>query len=114
MNKMTMKMTTDKPRAQKNITIPHDRLTEFCQRWQNVELALFGSVLRDDFRPDSDIDVLVTFAPGEHWSLFDLVAMQDEISSIFGRQAHLIEPDTITNPFRRRTILEEPKIIYAA
>jgi hypothetical protein len=49
------------------------QIAEFCQRWQIIEFALFGSILRDDFRPDSDIDVLLTFSPDSRWSLFDWV-----------------------------------------
>jgi uncharacterized protein len=67
------------------IPLPDVELEELCRRWQVSELALFGSVLRDDFRPDSDVDVLVTFAPGAHWSLFDRVRMQKELESILGR-----------------------------
>ena len=111
---MTMEKMADKPRIQKNIAIPHDQLADFCRRWQIVELALFGSVLRDDFRTDSDIDVLVKFAPGEHWSLFDLVTMQLELEQIFERKVDLVEPDSLANPFRRRTILKDPEVIYAA
>jgi len=51
------------------LVVPIDRIAEFCRRWKITELALFGSVLRDDFRPDSDVDVLVTFAPDAPWSL---------------------------------------------
>jgi hypothetical protein len=57
------------------ISIQHEEIEAFCQRWQITELAFFGSVLRDDFRPDSDVDVLMTFAPGVEWSLFDHIAI---------------------------------------
>jgi len=60
------------------IDIPTDEIADFCRRWKVTELALFGSVLRGDFSPDSDVDVLVSFAPDAHWSLLDLVRMQDE------------------------------------
>ncbi len=52
------------------IAIPQDKIADFCRRWKITEFALFGSVLRDDFRPDSDVDVLVTFAPDARWGLF--------------------------------------------
>jgi predicted nucleotidyltransferase len=87
------------------IPIPLPKLEEFCQRWQVIELALFGSVLCDDFRPDSDVDVLVSFAQDDPWSLFDLVDMKAELQKLFGRQVDLIERNGLRNPFRCRSIL---------
>jgi uncharacterized protein len=72
------------------IAASSDQLAEFCRRWQIRELALFGSVLREDFRPESDVDVLVTFAPGASWGLFDHVRMEDELSHLFGRRVDLV------------------------
>ncbi|MEP7284511.1 MAG: nucleotidyltransferase family protein [Chloroflexota bacterium] len=98
------------------IDLPMDRIAEFCRRWQVIEFALFGSVLRDDFRPDSDIDVLVTFAPGVGWSLFDIVHMRDELSEIFGREVDLGERPTLEkdpNYIRRKEILSTVQVIYA-
>ncbi len=66
------------------IPIDRDKTAEFCRRWKITEFALFGSVLRDDFRPDSDVDVLVTFAPDAEWSLFDHLDMEEELSVILG------------------------------
>jgi len=97
-----------------NVNIPTEKLAEFLRRWKVSGLALFGSVLRADFRPDSDIDVLVSFSPEAHWSLFDLVTMQDELSDIFGREVDLVERDGLCNPFRRRAILESMQVIYAS
>jgi predicted nucleotidyltransferase len=97
-----------------HIDIPMAGVREFCGRWKIVELSLFGSVLRDDFRADSDIDVLVTFAPDETWSLLDLIAMRDELSELFGRQVDLAEENCLRNPFRRREILGTKERIYAA
>jgi predicted nucleotidyltransferase len=65
-------------------------MREFCRRWKIVELALFGSVLRKDFRPDSDVDVLVTFAPTAHPTLLDLAHMQTELKTLFGREVDLL------------------------
>ena len=84
------------------------RLTAFCQRWRIAELAFFGSVLRDDFRPDSDVDVLVTFAPNAAWGLLDFVAMRDELSAILGRQVDLVTRRSVENSdnwIRREAIL---------
>lgn len=98
-----------------NIDIPPKRVAAFCQRWKIAEFALFGSVLRDDFRPDSDIDVLVTFAPDAEWSLFDHVDMQDELSLLFERKVDLISRRGIElsrNYHRRQAILESAQPIY--
>jgi predicted nucleotidyltransferase len=96
------------------IDFPINQVVEFCQRWQVNEFALFGSVLRDDFRPDSDVDVLVSFKPAAPWSLFDLVTMQDELQKIFGRPVDLVEREGLRNPFRKRSILNSRKVIYAS
>ena len=96
------------------IEIPTERISAFCRKWQIAEMALFGSVLREDFGPDSDVDVLVTFAPDVPWSLYDWVDMGDELGAILGRRAHLLASDGLRNPFRRREILTTREVIYAA
>src|SRR3972149_2921826 len=96
------------------IEIPRDQVADFCRRWKITELAVFGSVLREDFRPDSDVDVLVTFAPEAKWSLFDHVDMEDELARILGRPVDLVSRRGIEksrNPFRRRAILESAKVV---
>ncbi|MFH1732948.1 MAG: nucleotidyltransferase family protein [Planctomycetota bacterium] len=97
-----------------DIHVDRARIAAFCERWKIVELALFGSALRDDFRPDSDVDVLVSFTENAQWSLFDFAAMMDELSEIFGREVDLVERDGLRNPFRRHAILSSRKILYAA
>lgn len=102
-----------------NARIPIDRnkIAEFCRRWKITEFALFGSVLRDDFRPDSDVDVLVTFAPETRYSLFDLVHMQDELKEIFGREVDLVERKAVErseNYIRRKHILRSVEPVYVA
>ena len=97
-----------------NLKIPYHKIVDFCMRWQVTELALFGSVLRDDFRPDSDVDVLVTFAPDAPYSLFDFVRMENELRNTFGRDVDLVEKAGLRNPFRRREILKTSQVIYAA
>ncbi len=96
------------------IAIDRERLRDFCRRWQISELALFGSVLRDDFRPESDVDVLVTFAPGANRSLFDYSAMEEELAAILGRKVDLVNRQAIeqsANWLRRRAILESAERI---
>jgi len=99
------------------IDIPQDKIADFCRRWKISELALFGSVLREDFRPDSDVDVLVTFAPDAKWSLFDHVDMEDELEGILGRPVDLVSRRGIErsrNPFRRKAILDSARVVHAA
>jgi predicted nucleotidyltransferase len=101
----------------KNIEISTDKITDFCQRWKITEFAFFGSVLRDDFRPDSDVDILVAFDPDAHRTLFDMVDMQDELEAMFGRKVDLVSKGGIErsrNYLRRKAILNSAQIIYAA
>jgi predicted nucleotidyltransferase len=91
------------------ITFDRERLAAFCRRWAVAELALFGSVLRDDFRPDSDADVLVAFAPGARRGLFDLVEMEAELAGLLGRRVDLVTRRAVEesdNWIRRRAILD--------
>jgi predicted nucleotidyltransferase len=98
------------------IELPKAAIEDFCRRWQITEFALFGSVLREDFSPDSDIDVLVRFAPDARHSLFDLARMQDELRVLFGREVDLVERAAIEasrNYLRRKAILESAEEIHA-
>jgi predicted nucleotidyltransferase len=99
------------------VSIERGAIAEFCRRWNVVELSLFGSVLRDDFRPDSDVDVLVTFGPDARWTLFDMVHMQDELSEIFGRTMDLVDRRSVErseNYIRRKHILNSLERLYVA
>ena len=96
------------------IEIPHDGIVLFCIKWKIKELSLFGSVLREDFRPDSDVDVLVEFEPDSPWSTFDFVDMMDELKAMFGRKVDLVEKGGLRNPFRRHSILTTREVVYAA
>ena len=98
------------------LDLPPDRLAEFCRQWQVAELAVFGSALREDFRPDSDLDLLVTFAPDAQWSLPDRVRMEEELEGILGRQVDLVSRRGIEkrrNWIRRRDILGTARVIHA-
>jgi len=98
------------------IPIPLDQIRAFCQKHCVRSLALFGSVLRDDFRPDSDVDVLVEFEPDAAVSLFDLAHMQEEFSRIVGRPVDLVERKAVEhsrNYIRRKGILEGAELVYA-
>jgi len=96
------------------IDIPMEAVKEFCRRWKVKELALFGSVLREDFGPASDVDVLVEFSEEAQWSLFEWVDMIEELKAIFGCEVALVSKGGLRNPFRRREILSTRKIVYAA
>ena len=93
------------------------KIAEFCRRWQITELAFFGSVLRDDFGSDSDVDVLVGFAPGSDWSLLDHAAMQDELAALLNRKIDLVTRRAVEksdNWIRRKNILSTAEPVYVA
>lgn len=96
------------------IEIPVHKIEAFCRKWKIKEFALFGSVLREDFRPDSDIDVLVSFAPDGGLTFDNRVEMLEELAKIFGREVDIVEKETIRNPFRRHNILTTREVVYAA
>ncbi len=96
------------------ITLPRKKINDFCRRWNVVEFSLFGSALRADFKPQSDIDVLVTFAPKSQIGLFEIAQMQIELEGVFKRPVDLVEKASLRNPYRRREILQTAKVIYAA
>lgn len=96
------------------IDIPQDQLAEFCRKYRIRKLAVFGSVLREDFRPDSDVDVLVEFEPKASHSLFDLARMESELAELFHRKVDLVEVSALKNPFRRHEILRTQQIVYDA
>lgn len=95
-------------------TLPRKKIQEFCHRWRVVEFSLFGSTLREDFKPKSDVDVLISFAPKANIGLFEMAQMQIELEGIFNRSVDLVEKASLRNPYRRREILQSAKVIYAA
>jgi predicted nucleotidyltransferase len=100
-----------------HVQIDTRALEAFCRRWKIVELSLFGSVLRDDFGPESDVDVLVTFATDACWTLFDYGDMQEELATLFGHPVDLVNRKAVEaspNWIRRRAILESAELLYAA
>lgn len=103
--------------AQIQIEIPYDQIADFCKRWKIQEFALFGSVLREDFGPDSDIDVLITHTSDAKWNLYDLVHMTEELEAIFGRKVDILNRQGIErsdNHLLRQIILNSARIIHAA
>jgi predicted nucleotidyltransferase len=98
------------------IEVAPEAIAEFCQRWQITELAFFGSVLRSDFRPDSDVDVLVTFSPKAQWGLMDLQRIEDDLANIVRRRVDLVSRrglEQSRNYLRRGEILDTAQTIYA-
>lgn len=101
----------------RNIDIPKKQIAEFCRRWNIAEFALFGSVLRDDFDLDSDLDILVTFEPEADWSLLDHLKMERELSDILGQKIELLSKRAVEqshNVIRRREILDTAEVIYVS
>jgi predicted nucleotidyltransferase len=94
--------------------VTRSQIIDFCQQWKIVEFALFGSVLRDDFRDDSDIDVSVTLAPNHGLNLFDWMDMQPELENLFKREIDLVDKRGLKNPYRRSEIMNTRQIIYAS
>jgi len=96
------------------IQFDKEKIHGFCTKWLIAELSIFGSALRDDFKPDSDVDVLITFSDNAHWSLFDWLDMIEELKIIFGRDVDLVSSKGLRNPYRRKEILSTREVIYAA
>ncbi len=97
-----------------DLALPIDQIAKFCQHWQIIELSLFGSILRDDFHADSDIDILVAFAPTADSSLLDRAQMQQELEAVLSRRVDLISKraiDRTSNPIRRPEILSSAQTI---
>jgi len=98
------------------LKLPEASIKAFCRRWRIAEFALFGSILRKDFSPESDIDVLVTFTPDARWSLLDHVEMQHELEELLGRKVDLVSRQGIANSqnhIRKQEILNSAQVIYA-
>lgn len=99
------------------IDLSEEAISEFCSRWRITEFALFGSVLRDDFSDDSDLDVLVDFAPDADWSLLDHVQMEQELEELLGREVDLLSRRSVEqsrNWLRRNEILDTAEVVYAS
>jgi hypothetical protein len=99
------------------LSIPHKKIAAFCKRWKVTEFSLFGSAVRDDFSPNSDIDTLVSFSAQSEWGLFDHIQMKQELKTIFSRNVDLITRRAVEqshNELLRAEILESAKVIYSA
>jgi predicted nucleotidyltransferase len=99
------------------IIVDRDRIADFCRRWKIDNLSFFGSILRDDFDSDSDVDVLVSFAPDAQWGLFDMARMREELRGILGREVDLVSRRAVEasrNYIRRKAILSSAEVVYGA
>lgn len=94
------------------VDIPKATIRDFCSRWRIKQLAVFGSALGDEFRPDSDIDILVVLRDDARWGLFDHQRAEDELSGLLGRKVDLVNKAGLRNPFRRHHILNHHRIVY--
>lgn len=96
---------------------PTDQIAAFCQAWKVSEFSVFGSALREDFRSDSGIDVLIAFLPDAGWGLLDHVQMQQELETILGREVDLVSRRGVErshNHIRRHAILDGAEPVYVA
>ncbi len=94
------------------VAIPTDVIADFCRRHHIRKLALFGSVLREDFRPESDIDVLVEFEPGQRVGLIRLAGIERELTELLGRCVDLRKPGDLS-PYFRQQVLDSAEVLYA-
>ena len=94
------------------LRIPHDEIAEFCKRNHIRRLALFGSALRDDFTPESDVDVLVEFEPGHVPGFIKLAGMEIELSSVLGRKVDIRTPEDLS-PYFREEVVNTAEVQYA-
>jgi uncharacterized protein len=94
------------------LQVSEEAIVAFCQKWNIVEFALFGSVLRDDFREDSDIDVLVVYGEPRDYSYSSWMAIREEITEMFGRKVDLTEKKLLKNPYSRANILKTHRVVY--
>ena len=97
-----------------NLSINKKDIESIAKKWGVKEFSIFGSVLGEDFKEDSDIDVLIQFEPDSQYSLFDLVDLKEELEEIFNRTVDIVEKSSIRNPFRKKEILRTARVIYVA
>jgi predicted nucleotidyltransferase len=91
-----------------------EAIADFCRKWRVREMSLFGSALREDFGPASDLDFLVSFEPGVSLDIDQLLEMKEELEGRFGRPVDLVEKEALRNPWRKHEILTTRRVLYAA
>ena len=103
--------------SEPRIPIDYEKIKVFCEKWKITEFSLFGSVLTDEFRPDSDVDVLVAFEEPGTWSIFDMVRLENELQRILGRKVDVLTRPSVErdeNYIVRKNILRTSRVFYAA
>ena len=103
-------------RSPTKLDLPRQQVADFCRRWRIVELALFGSALRDDFDQESDLDFLASFAADAEWSLLDHIQMELELEELLGRRVDLLSRRVVErsqNWIRRREILDTAEVVHS-
>ncbi|MBW4540324.1 MAG: nucleotidyltransferase domain-containing protein [Myxacorys chilensis ATA2-1-KO14] len=112
---MSLEQTIDLEQVLRHrLKVSKAAIVQFCQKWKIVEFALFGSVLRDDFRDDSDVDVLVVFEEPHDLSLSAWLDIREEIAALFGRKVDLIQKKLLKNPYSKAEILRTHRVVYAS
>jgi len=96
------------------VHLDKEALVAFCRKWRIRELSLFGSALREDFGPDSDLDFLVSFEPEVRMGIDALIEMKEELEARYGRPVDVVEKEALRNPWRRYGILRTREVLYAA
>ena len=94
--------------------LPRKKIAEFCKRWSINEFSVFGSVLREDFRPDSDIDVLVSLDPKAQIGVLEMAKIQIELENMFKHPVDLVEKERLRYPYRKNEILRTAELVYTA
>ena len=98
----------------KKFRLPRKKIAEFCKRWDITEFSVFGSVLREDFRPDSDIDVLISIDPTARIGLLEFAKIQIELENMFKHPVDLVEKERLRYPYRKNEILRTAQLVYPA
>src|SRR5689334_25097363 len=98
----------------KKFRLPRKKIAEFCKRWSITEFSVFGSVLREDFRPDSDIDVLISIDPKAHIGLLEIAKIQIELENMFKHPVDMVEKERLRYPYRKNEILRTAQLVYPA
>jgi uncharacterized protein len=96
------------------VHIDREALARFCRKWRIREMCLFGSAIREDFGPESDLDFLISFEPAAGWSLYDFVNLRDELAELTGREVDVVVKESIRNPYRKEEILSRYEVLFAA
>ena len=105
-------METMRKLEKNGIVFSYDDIERICKKYKIIEVSIFGSSLREDFKDDSDVDILIEYSPNAEISLFDEIDISDELSELVNREVHLTDIEELKNPIRRKCILETREVVY--